>query len=158
MGTIVVGVDGSQFALFALRWALREALVHGHRVVAAFAWDSPTSMLSVYGPGVDPVPLDDAQLERLVQEGLEAAVAQALRDVPEAADVPIDLRSVRDDKPANALIDLARWERADHIVVGTRGQGGLKERLLGSTSSALAQHAPAPVTLVPPEGGAAAAG
>ena len=149
MGTIVVGVDGSEFAQFALRWSLGEARVHGHKILAVHAWDVP-GILAVSGPGVAPLHIDHEHVERLAREALEAAVAQALRDAPEGSEVEIETRAVRDDTPANALIEAARSESAEHIVVGTRGHGGLRERLLGSTSIALTHHAPVPTTIVPP--------
>lgn len=38
---IVVGVDGSDHGDAALRWALREAEVHGGEITAVFAWQMP---------------------------------------------------------------------------------------------------------------------
>jgi nucleotide-binding universal stress UspA family protein len=47
-----------------------------------------------------------------------------------------------------ALVDFATAEKADLIVVGTRGMTGFKKLILGSVSSGLVGHAPCPVLVV----------
>src|SRR5207245_6718918 len=47
--------------------------------------------------------------------------------------------------PAVAIIDYARANRVDHIVIGCRGRSGLRRHLAGLTSGGVAQ-APCPVT------------
>ena len=51
---------------------------------------------------------------------------------------------------AGVLVDLARDERADLLVVGSRGHGGFEGLLLGSVSATLAHHTPCPLAIVPP--------
>jgi nucleotide-binding universal stress UspA family protein len=48
------------------------------------------------------------------------------------------------------LREIAADERAQFLVVGSRGRGLLKSAVLGSVSSALAGDAPCPVVVVPP--------
>jgi nucleotide-binding universal stress UspA family protein len=50
--------------------------------------------------------------------------------------------------PAKALIDES--EKADLIVVGSRGGGGFGALFLGSVSSQVVHHAKCPVVVVPP--------
>ena len=49
--------------------------------------------------------------------------------------------------PANALIDFARHNRADHIVIGARASSALR-RYLGSVSAQVVAEAPCTVTVV----------
>jgi len=49
--------------------------------------------------------------------------------------------------PANALIDFARTNRADHIVIGARASSALR-RYLGSVSAQVVAEAPCTVTVV----------
>jgi nucleotide-binding universal stress UspA family protein len=57
---------------------------------------------------------------------------------------------VRKGDPVTALLE--RSADASMVVVGTRGRGGFKGALLGSTSQALITHADAPVVVVRPAG------
>lgn len=52
--------------------------------------------------------------------------------------------------PAARLADLADEERAELIVVGSRGRGAFKAALLGSVSTDLIGVARRPVLVVPP--------
>lgn len=47
------------------------------------------------------------------------------------------------------IIRNAKSNDIDHIVMGSRGQSGLKQALLGSVATAVVRRAPAPVTVVP---------
>lgn len=59
-------------------------------------------------------------------------------------------------EPAAAILEHARVNRVDHIVMGARARS-LRRRMLGSVSAEVASHAPCSVTIVRARGGAAAA-
>ncbi len=50
-------------------------------------------------------------------------------------------------QPADAIVDVARRESVDLVVVGGRGLGALEGALLGSVSEAVADRAPCPVLI-----------
>lgn len=50
--------------------------------------------------------------------------------------------------PARDIVDYARAEGIQHIVIGSRGMGSLKGIVLGSVSSKVIQLADCPVTIV----------
>lgn len=135
-GRIVVGVDGSEQSKLALRWAARLAELTGAGVDAVLAW-SVSPVLGWDGlvlDGFDP----QHEAERLLNETVDAVFGAygALR--------PTDLRLiVEHGGPAKVLVD--RSSDAAVLVVGSRGQGGFTGLLLGSVSSACAQHARCPV-------------
>lgn len=52
--------------------------------------------------------------------------------------------------PAESIVQMARDEEADVIVVGTRGLEGFEHALLGSTAEAIVGRAPCPVLVVHP--------
>ena len=51
--------------------------------------------------------------------------------------------------PAEAILDLARREKADAIVLGRRGRGRLSRLLMGSVSQKVASLSPCIVVVVP---------
>lgn len=57
------------------------------------------------------------------------------------------------DRPSRALVEQSM--RAQLVVVGTRGRGGVVGLLLGSISHAVLQRAHCPVAVVRPESAAA---
>jgi nucleotide-binding universal stress UspA family protein len=140
MGLIVVGVDGSDASLEALRYALRQAKLQGDRVRAVTAWHVPT--IAYGGPGVGPL----VDLHSVFGEDAKAILDKALEAVAnEAGDLEIE-RVVREGRSASVLVEEA--EKADLLVVGSRGLGGFSELLLGSVSHECAQHASCPVVIV----------
>jgi nucleotide-binding universal stress UspA family protein len=55
---------------------------------------------------------------------------------------------VEDGDPRLALIDVARREHADLVVVGSHGRTGLPKLVLGSVASHVTTHAPCSVLVV----------
>ena len=142
MGPIVVGVDGSDGSLQALRWAIDEARLRGARLVAVHAWLAPyaPAMPGVGEPAM--LPVDRELVAQAAGEALEAS----LREVGTSVEGIEIERAVSEDSPGRALLD--RAEGADLLVVGSRGHGRIAGALLGSISQQVAQHAPCPVVIV----------
>lgn len=134
--TIVVGVDGSEGATRALRFALDEAAVHDWRVLLVHGVDVGLSAADPYGGG--------AVLDQLQQAGRAALDAAAADAVKAGLEVETTLEI---GSPAYALIDAAKG--AAMLVVGSRGHGGFMGLLLGSVSSACVHHAHCPIVVVP---------
>jgi nucleotide-binding universal stress UspA family protein len=133
---IVVGVDGSDGAAEALRWAVRERQAREAELTAVLVWASLHQLRAGAGEAVDGGP-DDADALAV----LRTAVARILTDVPPG----LRLRVVN-DLPGPGLVHAAA--DADLLVVGARGLGGFKGLLLGSVSHHCLHHAPCPVAVV----------
>lgn len=137
-GRIVVGVDGSEASLQALRWALRQAQLTGAGIDAVTTWQLP----AVYGwdGAVIPSDLDlESNARALQQQALDAVLG---------SDRPANLHAqVAQGNPARVLLDAARG--ADLLVLGNRGHGGFTEALLGSVGQHCTQHATCPVLIIP---------
>lgn len=139
---IVVGVDGSEESKAALKWALAESRLRGSRVRAIHAWHYST-FVGGYGY-VDPEVMDAGALQSAASETLKESVVEVVGDT---TDVEIE-RVVLQGAAAKILIDES--ERAELLVVGSRGHGGFAGLLLGSVGQQCAHHAHCPVVIVRP--------
>jgi nucleotide-binding universal stress UspA family protein len=133
-GRIVVGVDDSEQAATALRWALAEGALRGATVEVVHAWSPPVSA----------VPVDEAAIDQAVRENLEAMVATATQGM--TGEVPETQLTVLPGAPASTLVDVA--DGAELLVVGSHGRSGLARFVLGSVAMACVQHARVPVVVV----------
>ena len=137
---IVVGNDGSDFARLALRKALWLAQQLKAEVRVIRAWSiSTTPRPSTWSPGYVP-PADD--FEAVVRERLAKEVERAAADYP---DVKVTLETPHG--PAGREL-LKAAEKAQLVMVGTRGLGGFKGLLMGSVSNQVVEHAACDVLVV----------
>lgn len=135
-GPVVVGVDGSEPGVLALRYAVEAAGALGTSVVVVRAWSHDR---------IDPFVLDLLQWDG-VEDDERARLEQSVQSVRTACpDVPIEAELVR-GHPAQAL--LAAAERARLLVVGSRGNGAVTGLLLGSISRNVLHHAHCPVAVL----------
>jgi nucleotide-binding universal stress UspA family protein len=119
---VVVGIDRSPASERAAAIAFDEASRRGTHVVAVHAIDGP----------------DTSRAEELLTQSL-AASQQRHPDVGVR-------RVVARAHPADALLDES--ERAELVVVGSRGHSGLTGKLLGSVSTTVVQACRIPVIVV----------
>lgn len=135
-GPVVVGVDGSESCRAAVECAFEEAAARRATLVAVNVW----SDVSVQ-PSLGAVP-EDPHWAR-IQTGEEVVLAEGLAGYQERYPDVVVERVVARDRPVRVLSEYA--ESAQLLVVGSRGRGGFKGLLLGSTSNALIQTADCPV-------------
>lgn len=146
---VVVGVDGSDAALDALRWAAREAALHRSPLTIVNASPVPLSYPTLVAPiGYDPAPLDAAaaaESDRAAEVVLEAAkrTVEAMATKLGHVDVSTEYDAAQ---TIPTLLDASKAARL--LVVGSRGLGAFRRGLLGSVSTAVAHHAHCPVAVV----------
>lgn len=131
---IVVGVDGSRNSAKAVDWAVGTAS-SGDTVVLLSAWSPvivPAEMAVTYS-------FDDAGARKILDE--ERA---RVSDAAKTRGVDLDVQFETTD-PRTALLD----SKADTIVIGARGHGGVMGLLLGSVADYVARHSKVPVVIVP---------
>jgi nucleotide-binding universal stress UspA family protein len=157
MGTIVVGIDGSEAGDAALRWALAEARLRGSSLRVVHAYQTPHASLAEAGLGAAggmPVPAvfteDREQVRRAAETQARNLVDEALGRADGDAVGELEIERVAVEGPAaKSLIDSARG--AELLVVGSRGHGGLLGLVLGSVTRQCAEHPPCPVVIAPRE-------
>lgn len=131
---ILVGVDGSEASIDALRWAVRQAKLTDARLEVIAAWEVPWTIM------VSPTKVDDDYF-REVRERLDPAIRAGLSD---AGGVDVTVRIVEWES-APTLIDAS--DGADMLVVGSHRYGTMKGMHLGSVASYCAHHARCPVLI-----------
>lgn len=136
---IVTGVDGSSQSSAALVAAVAEADAWGARLTAveAIPMASSAGSLAWLPPAVD-------------RSEILADVRSGLRTMCEKAGEGTDVEIRAHALDGNAAMLLAEFSTAvDLVVVGSRGRGGVRGLLLGSTSQSVLSHSMCPVLVVP---------
>lgn len=134
---IAVGIDGTRRNELAIGVAFEEAAIHGAELIAVHTWEDSGLPAELAG---NDYRTDYAQgaADKVISDGLSGWREK----FPEVAVT----RFVMPGKPARALARLS--ETVDMVVVGSRGRGGFKGMLLGSTSRALVDTARSPLLIV----------
>jgi nucleotide-binding universal stress UspA family protein len=138
MSSIVVGFDGSTQAERALAWALEEARLRDADLEVVHVYRPPDQLR--YPASLATATADEAAwaastwLDRVIG-GVDTTGVRVTTKARPGSPVPVLCRAARG---------------ADLLVVGSRGQGGLTELLLGSVSHQVASHASCPVAIIRP--------
>ena len=132
---IVVGVDGSEESLEALRWAVEYARNVGGSLTAVKTWHYPWAMQTA------PAQVDSNTTDQTRQE-LDDAFAKSGVDTE---GVEVERRALEGHP---SLVLLKESASADLLVVGSRGHSAFTGMLLGSVSNQLVNSAECPVVVV----------
>jgi nucleotide-binding universal stress UspA family protein len=140
---ILVGVDGSDKSIAALRWAKDFAAQVGATIEVLTTWQTPFPTVELVAIGFN---LDLSELnerpEQIALYRLEKSMVGAFGTAhPEGV-----TRSVEEGYAALVLVEKSK--NFDLLVLGNRGHSPLIETLLGSVSAHCLAHAHCPVTIV----------
>ncbi|ASN22834.1 universal stress protein [Streptomyces pluripotens] len=133
---IVVGTDGSAHSQAALAYAFEQASLRSAQLQAVHAWSHP-------GPHAYVSSAQDAMAKERLQF-LEEWLAPLREEHP---DVEV-VEQLPDEDPVVALARAS--DRADLLVVGSRGLGGFHGLALGSVSHHLLQFSQCPLAIIRP--------
>jgi nucleotide-binding universal stress UspA family protein len=146
MSGIIVGVDGSANARYALKWAITEAAVR-HAPLTVVTVNEVAASFWTHLPVT--VPFDTDLLKRARRAATDL-VDKAVSESGESGPVSVTVQAVN-GFAADELIGASR--DADLVVVGARGgaqSGGLAYHTpLGSVSNKVLHHSHCPVVVVP---------
>lgn len=131
---VVVGIDGSENSIAALRWARG---LETKEICAILAWHIP----SLYAPEVVILPVD--LLEDSANKQAEQTLNEALAG--ETDDRIVALTRHGDGR--SALVDSGL--EPGLIVVGSRGRTGFTGAILGSVATYVAAHSTVAVAVIP---------
>lgn len=140
---IVVPLDGSDFSFRAAKYAFRLARLTGGEIICVHAIaDLPYK--EYMGPGILTVTRYIDEAKKHAEEWFSQVKSMAAEEgVKVTSDAIFNLPSV-----AESIISYAAEQKADLIVIGTRGRTGLKRLVLGSVASGVVTHAGCPVLVV----------
>ena len=139
---ILLAVDGSPASTRAVKFAVDQAKATAKASLVLVNVQNLGTLGLPEGAGLMPAAWIEKEEDKAAAEALQAATALCRE-----AGVPHTVRSERGG--IAATIDrVAREERVAHIIMGTRGLGGVRGLLLGSVATQLVHLTDVPVTLV----------
>lgn len=141
--SVLIAVDGSEGGARALNYAIERAKLGGAKLIVTYVIEwSPYSFNT---------PEENAERHgRREQE-----IARATEGVVNPAVALVKSQNIECDSvvthgpPAETLIKIAKKHGVQQIVIGRRGQSGIKTLLFGSVAGNLVQTSPVPVVVVP---------
>ncbi len=139
MNRILVTTDGSELGQHALIHAQGLAQALGAELTVLCVQVDP--IMAAYGEYAYAMPVSLDTLDEM-----KASLEQDLHDrVPEAR-VTVERAAGR--HVSRAILDVAREQGVQMIVMTTHGRSGLGRALVGSVAEAVSQHSPVPVLLI----------
>ena len=138
---ILLGVDDSPCSRAALDY-VKKALWPKELQVIAVSAAAPVFV----GPGEAAAPMVVEQLNEGQVRYHRDVAARAAKEL-EAAGFTVEARTPAAD-PRTALLDAARADKVDLIIVGSHGRSGLAKILIGSVASHVVTHAHCNVLVV----------
>jgi nucleotide-binding universal stress UspA family protein len=139
---IVLATDGSENVKNAVDWSIELAKTNNAEIIALYVLPNPGVTLAMTGQT-----WIKSLHDHLVKEGKEAI--QYVVDAGEKEGVTVDRMIIEDKNPADAIVDFAKDNNADMIVMGTRGRTGLNHILLGSVAENVVRYSKNQVLVVP---------
>jgi nucleotide-binding universal stress UspA family protein len=145
---VVVGVDGSPGSRAALVYALATAAQRGALLDVVSSYP-----VNLVWTGGFPLGVPDTEAIRVDTQSRAGALVDDVRRDRSTIGIPgvdaVDVRILVSEGRAVPEL-LRRSERADLLVVGSRGRGAMRSALLGSVALHCTTHARCPIVVVHP--------
>jgi nucleotide-binding universal stress UspA family protein len=135
---ILVGIDGSELALRAALAGVE--LAQASQAALALCYAIPPAPVFV-----DAAALTLAGYDRHAEAEGRRILDEARAQLPQAQ--PVEQR-LRYGSAASALLDEAKAQQADLLIVGSHGRSGLQRFILGSVAMQVVAHAPIAVLVI----------
>lgn len=145
--SLLIATDGSELGDKAVATGIDLAKTYGASVTIITATDPVATGIGSGGFGtLDAGPIITRLEEAYTQEATKTlSAAKAMAD---AAGIAVKTLHAARSRPADAILEAAKSEGADTIIMGSHGRRGLKRLLLGSQASEVLSHAEIPVLIV----------
>ncbi len=144
---ILVPLDGSKLS--------ENALEHVRAVAQGYPVDMVILLRVVEPMLVDVKDFIGAESARKTEEKLEADAKKYLntiaRDLKKDG-IPVKTHLEVDGEPAEKILEIAKEEKIDLIVMSTHGRSALLHWIFGSVAHKVVVHSSIPILLIKPEG------
>lgn len=140
---ILAAVDGSEPSLHALNQA----------VELAAKWDAELIIVSVVPPisplvYMGPAPMYIEQYNKAATESHEKVLKESKAKINKIhPDISVETL-LEHGRPADVIVETARKEDVDLIIMGSRGMGGITGFILGSTSRSVVHSCTKPILII----------
>ena len=140
---ILIATDGSELAQKGVEQGLALAKALGAKATAVMITEPIAAMM--VGEAAIALPLDD------YDKAASANASRVLAGVAESAKkaaVACDTLHVKDQYPAEGIVEAAKARACDLIVMTSHGRRGISKLLLGSQTTRVLTHTEIPVLVV----------
>lgn len=145
MNHVLIGVDGSEQSLGALRQAVAVFGLNERNVrVTVLNVVSVHPLMTM----ISPVSYISAIEGNLKMSG-EAILAEAEKELVKLGVKNVEMKQL-EGRTADKMMTMAKEENVSLIVVGALGKSSVEQFVMGSTSSSLAEHSACPVAVFKP--------
>lgn len=141
---ILLATDGSDISARAARMAVDLARTHGAKVTAVYVME-PYPYLGIGEANPYGMQAYAAAAQKLAAEA-HMAVEKLCTQGGSA--VPLEARAIENVGAATGIVQTAKTEGADLIVMGSHGRSGIARMMLGSVANRVLAEATAPVLVV----------
>ena len=139
---ILVAVDGSPYAERALKYAVDLAKKYGSKLIIVHVI---LRRFYAVTPSEAGVLATTTFVKEMQAEG--KAIVERAEAVAKVEDVSYESKLVS-GVPADEIIKISRSEKADLIIIGSRGLSEVRAFLLGSVSDKVSHHCKIPILIV----------
>jgi nucleotide-binding universal stress UspA family protein len=142
---ILVATDGSTLSKKAVRSALDLAAAIGAELIALYV--VPRYPVSYFEGGVTISPQDVARIEKQwTDKG--RAVVEAVKLAAQGEGIKAKAVTASSDLVAESIINAAKKQKCDLVVMASHGRKGIKRVLLGSETQHVLTHSSVPVLVL----------
>ena len=138
---ILVPSDFSEPARKALIYAVEFAKAYEAEIILCHVMEPPIYPVSISVGAVSVPPIGDEMRQHTTEQ------LELLRAAEIGSEIPSRI-AVAEGRPFLEIIQLARKDCVDMIIISTHGHTGLKHALVGSTTEKVVRKAPCPVLCV----------
>ena len=143
---IIVPIDFSDCSRKALEYAAATARAHRSKLTILHVYEEAFIEPYVRAANTE----EEAQeIVRGIEQDNEVKYDDFLKKI-DLSGVEYD-RLLRKGIPSNEIVETAREQKAQLIVVGTHGRSGIKHMLIGSDAEEVVRNAPCDIVVVKPE-------